>query len=165
MKRAVVLVLSVAVVASATGVGLFLHGRAAKAAATTLPDDTFITPSIRKDLSQIVSATGPVASNLDVRSNAAPMAKSSQLPFDISDTVKKGDLLVQLDTKDEEVILDQAKVTLAAIQFEAEGSGGKRAHRRAGPADRHRAGGCQYRLRQHQGDQPSRKKPTGRSNC
>jgi len=112
MKRAVVVVLCVAVVASATGVGVFLHGRAAKAAATTLPDDAFVTPSIRKDLSQIVSATGPVASNLDVAIKCRAYGEVIQLPYDISDNVKKGDLLVQLDTKDEEVILDQAKVTL-----------------------------------------------------
>jgi HlyD family secretion protein len=111
MKRAVVLVLCVVVV-SAIGVGFFLHGRAAKAAATTLPDDTYVTPSVRKDLSQIVSATGPVASNLDVAIKCRAYGEVIQLPFDISDDVKKGDLLVQLDTKDEKVALDQATVTL-----------------------------------------------------
>lgn len=39
-----------------------------------------------------------------------------KLPFDISDKVKKGQLLIQLDQKDEKVLYDQAVVTLEQSQ-------------------------------------------------
>jgi HlyD family secretion protein len=116
MTRTIVIIIGVAVVASAAATGLFLRGRSAKAAATTLPADTFITPAVRKDISQIVSATGPVASNLDVAIKCRAYGEVIKLPYDISDNVKQGDLLVQLDTKDEQVALDQARVTLQQSQ-------------------------------------------------
>jgi HlyD family secretion protein len=111
MSKAIWIIVGVAVLASAAGVGMVVHSHADKTA-TTLPTDTFVTPAVRKDISQTVSATGPVASNLDVAIKCRAYGEVIKLPYDISDTVKEGDLLVQLDTKDEQVVLDQAKVTL-----------------------------------------------------
>ncbi|MGD0463069.1 MAG: efflux RND transporter periplasmic adaptor subunit [Tepidisphaeraceae bacterium] len=110
----IVLVAAAALAATAGG-GIFLHQHGAKAA-STLPADTFTAAADRADITQSVSATGPVASNLDVQIKCRAYGEVIKLPFDISDTVKKGDLLIQLDQKDEEVLYDQAKVTLAQSQ-------------------------------------------------
>jgi RND family efflux transporter MFP subunit len=109
-KTLSIAIVGVALVASA-GAAMLFHQHTAKAA-TTLPTDSYIATAARGDITQSVSATGPVASNLDVQIKCRAYGEVIKLPFDISDQVKKGDLLIQLDQKDEEVIYDQAKVTL-----------------------------------------------------
>ncbi len=111
--------LSIAVVAAAVaasaGAALVLHHHDDPPAAT-LPADSYTAAAARADVVQSVSATGPVASNLDVQIKCRAYGEVIKLPFDISDKVKKGQLLIQLDQKDEKVLYDQAVVTLEQSQ-------------------------------------------------
>ena len=61
-----------------------------------------------------VSCTGRVVSNLDVEIKCKASGEVVKLPFDISDQVKKGDLLVELDPVDELRMVNQAKISLAS---------------------------------------------------
>jgi RND family efflux transporter MFP subunit len=112
MTRTLIAVVAVLALSASVGAGIFLHQRGTKTA-TTLPADSFVAPVGRGDIVQSVAATGPVASNLDVLIKCRASGQVIKLPFDISDRVKKGDLLVQLDTQDEKVLLDQAEVNVA----------------------------------------------------
>jgi HlyD family secretion protein len=112
MTKTLIIVLAVVAIGASAVAGIFLHDRDAKVP-TTLPTDSYVATATKGDLTQTVAATGPVASNLDVQIKCRASGEVITLPYDISDKVKKGDLLVQLDVADEQVILDQAKVTLA----------------------------------------------------
>jgi len=63
-----------------------------------------------------VSCTGRVVSNLDVEIKCKASGEIIKLPFDISDQVKKGVLLVELDPVDEQRKVKQAKISLASSQ-------------------------------------------------
>ncbi len=114
-KTLFIVVVVVAVLGAIGGAAVYFHERGEKSA-TTLPSDAYTTTADRSDIVQSVSATGPVASNLDVQIKCRAYGEVIKLPFDISDTVKKGDLLIQLDQKDEKVLYDQAAVTLEQSQ-------------------------------------------------
>ncbi len=68
----------------------------------------------RGPLRMIVSSTGKVVSNLDVDIKCKASGEVIKLPYDVSDPVKKGDLLLQLDPSEEQRAVDQAEATLAA---------------------------------------------------
>ena len=110
-KTVLFIVLAVVALGATTGAGIYFHDRDGKSP-TTLPTDTYTSAASRQDLTQSVQATGPVASNLDVAIKARAGGEVTKLPVDISDTVKKGDLLVQIDPEDEKVLQEQAQVTL-----------------------------------------------------
>ena len=61
-----------------------------------------------------VASTGRVIANLDVDIKCKASGEVITLPYDVSDSVKKGDLLVELDPVDEDRILKQAEVSLSA---------------------------------------------------
>jgi len=61
-----------------------------------------------------VESTATVTSNLDVEIKCKASGEVRKLPFDVSDSVKKGDLLVELDPIDEERKVKQAKVSLSS---------------------------------------------------
>ncbi|MFC1515246.1 efflux RND transporter periplasmic adaptor subunit [Thermodesulfobacteriota bacterium] len=63
-----------------------------------------------------VSCTGRVVSNLDVEIKCKASGEVMKLPFDISDPVAKGDLLVELDPIDEQRKVNQGKISLASSQ-------------------------------------------------
>ncbi len=63
-----------------------------------------------------VLATGRVVANLDVDIKCKASGEIRKLPFDVSDTVKKGDLLVELNPVDEERNVRQAEISLLASQ-------------------------------------------------
>jgi len=63
-----------------------------------------------------VSCTGQVVSNLDVEIKCKASGEVIKLPYDISDQVKKGALLVELDPVDEKRKVRQAKISLASSQ-------------------------------------------------
>ena len=73
-------------------------------------------------IKQVVTATGKVASNLDVEIKCRASGEVIKLPFDISDRVKKGDLLLALDPKDVQRTVGQAEANLAAAQARCEQS-------------------------------------------
>ncbi|MDP9173356.1 MAG: efflux RND transporter periplasmic adaptor subunit [Planctomycetota bacterium] len=114
------------VVLLAIGGAFLLHQRQARAAAATAPSDTYTAAIVRGDIVQSVASTGQVVSNLDVAIKCRASGEVIQLPYDISDKVKKGDLLVQLDKKDEIVLVKQAQANVdqassklkEAIQYE-----------------------------------------------
>ncbi|MCX7703119.1 MAG: efflux RND transporter periplasmic adaptor subunit [Planctomycetota bacterium] len=61
-----------------------------------------------------VSATGKVVANLEVAIKCKASGEIVKLPFDVSDEVKMGDLLVELDPVDEQRAVRQAEEALAA---------------------------------------------------
>ena len=68
------------------------------------------------DIQLGISSTGRVVSNLDVQIKCKASGEIETIPYDVSDTVKKGDLLMRLNPQDEERNLRQAKVSLKAAQ-------------------------------------------------
>jgi HlyD family secretion protein len=63
-----------------------------------------------------VDSTGRVVANLNVDIKCKASGEVISLPFDVSDTVTQGALLVQLDPVDEQRNVDQATVELSASQ-------------------------------------------------
>jgi multidrug efflux pump subunit AcrA (membrane-fusion protein) len=84
MTKKLSIVLVVAALGAAAGAAIFFHQREAKAA-STLPTDSFTASAERADITQSVSATGPVASNLDVQIKCRAYGEVIKLPYDISD--------------------------------------------------------------------------------
>ena len=72
--------------------------------------------AVRGPLRQIVQCTGPIYSNLDVDIKCRASGEIRELPFNISDPVKKGDLLLALDPVDQQRSADQAKASVLAAQ-------------------------------------------------
>jgi HlyD family secretion protein/macrolide-specific efflux system membrane fusion protein len=66
----------------------------------------------RGTLISSVSATGRVVANLDVDIKCKSSGTVMEVPKDVSDSVKKGDLLVKLDPIDEQRNVDQSTVAL-----------------------------------------------------
>ncbi|MCX6646579.1 MAG: efflux RND transporter periplasmic adaptor subunit [bacterium] len=79
------------------------------------PEFTQVNP-VRGDISKIVAASGGVTSNLDVEIKCKASGEIVTLPFDISDTVLEGDLLLELDPVDEERNVELAQVSLSEDQ-------------------------------------------------
>lgn len=77
----------------------------------------------KKDIRNTVQTSGKVVSNLDVEIKCKASGEIISLPFDISDYVKKGQLLVKLNPIDEqrnvkqaEINLDQSRSALVKVQ-------------------------------------------------
>ncbi len=64
------------------------------------------------DLRIVVEATGRVVPDQTVEIKCKASGEVVELPFDVSDPVNKGDLLVQLDTEDEERSVKRAETAL-----------------------------------------------------
>ena len=105
MKKVIVIV----VVLGLLGGGAYaVWGRSAVAPPAPVP-----TAKVeRTGLRQVVSSTGQVSSNLDVDIKCKASGEITRLPFEVSDCVKKGDLLLQLDPVDEERAVRQAQAAL-----------------------------------------------------
>ncbi len=63
-----------------------------------------------------VSTTGRVVSNLDVEIKCKASGEIVELPHNISDTIQKGDLLLQIDPVDEQRNVRQAEAQLSSSQ-------------------------------------------------
>ncbi len=70
----------------------------------------------RGPVRQAVSSTGKVVSNLDVEIKCKASGEVIRLPFDISQAVRRGDLLLELDPRDEQQRVRQAEATVRASQ-------------------------------------------------
>lgn len=70
----------------------------------------------RGNIRAAVASSGRVVSNQDVDVKCKAGGQIVTMPFEISDTVKVGDLLVELDPVDEQRKVKQAEVQLAASQ-------------------------------------------------
>ncbi len=98
-------------VAATGGISWWTYDKKAKAQkAAALP----VVQVIRRDITTKVVCNGKVVSNQDVEVKCKAGGQIIGLPFDISQVVKKGDVLVQLDPVDEKRKLKQAEVQLAA---------------------------------------------------
>lgn len=85
--------------------------------ATQSETASFKTVQAEKGTIQLeIGCTGRVVSNLDVEIKCKASGEVINLPFDVSDTVKKGDLLLEIDPIDEERNVRLAQVTLSSSQ-------------------------------------------------
>lgn len=66
----------------------------------------------RGNVEKRIESSGKVVSNLDVDIKCRASGEIVQLPFDVSDKVKKGDLLCQLDPVDEQLAVKLATATV-----------------------------------------------------
>lgn len=84
----------------------------------TIPDtaqaEQMVEQIERGSIRQSVQCTGRVVSNLDVEIKCRASGQVIKIPFDISDHVKKDDLLLELDPVDQERQVQQAEASLAA---------------------------------------------------
>jgi HlyD family secretion protein len=109
-KILIILILSAVMI---TGGYFWLHNRADVETGTP----QWSTAQVEKGPIRVaVSCTGPVVPNLDVEIKCKASGEVVKLPVDISDKVKKGDLLVELDPVDEQRKLKQAEISLASSQ-------------------------------------------------
>lgn len=101
------------------GGGFYWHSRATKGALVVESDTTKATVT-RADITQSVASTGTVISNLDVQIKCRASGQITKFPFDISDHVKIGDLLLQLDPLDEQRQVDiaQAQADVSQAKYE-----------------------------------------------
>ena len=111
MKKIWIIVL---VVVLAAGGGLWYWRSRAKSRTTVTPTPT--AKIERGSVRQAVTSTGKVVSNLDVEIKCKASGTIVKLPFDISQAAKKGDLLLELDPRDEQQRVRQAEATVRASQ-------------------------------------------------
>jgi len=112
--KSVITILVVVVIVGGVAFGLYYLSAKKKAAkATPKPKIVQVKPEWGP-LKESVTSTGSVASNLDVEIKCKASGQVISLPFDVSDSVKKGDLVVELDPVDEQRNVDQARVSLSA---------------------------------------------------
>ncbi|MGA1845426.1 MAG: efflux RND transporter periplasmic adaptor subunit [bacterium] len=71
---------------------------------------------MRGTIAKEVYSTGRVVPNLDVEIKCKASGEVVSLPYDVSDEVRKGDLLVELDPTDEQRQVDQAGISLSASE-------------------------------------------------
>ena len=123
MKRISYLIVGLSVVALTT----FSYTRLQGSQSVTSSDEKaggMIAVASFGDMRQVVETTGSIEANLEVEVKSKASGQITSLPVDLSDRVKKGDLLVRLDPVDEErsvmtarVSLDAAKASLAKAQL------------------------------------------------
>lgn len=111
MKKNLIIVL---IVLLAAGGGLWYWSSRAKSSTTATPTPT--AKIERGPVRQVVTSTGKIVSNLDVEIKCKASGEIVKLPFDISQPVKKGDLLLELDPRDEQQRVRQAEATVRASQ-------------------------------------------------
>ncbi len=97
------------------GTSIFLVHRS-RAAKVDDSADTSIAVASYGPILESVSATGKVTSFHDVDIKCQASGKVIKLPFDISQSVKTGDLLLQLDPVDQHRIVQQAEANVGISQ-------------------------------------------------
>lgn len=111
MKKLVLLLLVVLLIAG----GGFWYWRGKKAEAE--PVVQRVTAEVgRGNIRRTVACTGRVVSNLDVEIKCKASGVVVALPSDVSDEVKTGDLLVEIDPVDQERAVQQQEASLAASE-------------------------------------------------
>jgi HlyD family secretion protein len=109
-RKQIVVAVAIVLVAAAFFTWRGCRGSAAETAA----DKPTTAVAARTNMTQVVNSSGKVVSNLDVEVKCKAGGQIVKLPFDVSDIVKKGDLLAQLDPVDEDRKVKQAEVQLSA---------------------------------------------------
>ncbi len=110
MKRRWLIIGAVSI--ACLGAGAVVYKLHDPPAGKDLPADTYVATIARGDLVHQVAAAGTVSSNLDIDIRCQASGEVIELPFDIGDQVKKGEVLLKLDPSDELVALREAQLTL-----------------------------------------------------
>ena len=100
--------------------GLAAYGWTQRTGDTAASDSTALAPVARGTICKSVACTGRVVANLDVDIKCKASGEVVKLPFDVSDQVTRGDLLLQIDPIDEERMVKQAEASLAASRARLE---------------------------------------------
>ncbi len=116
MKKIIIWVVVVAIIAG----GGFLLWKRKTTQQKPGEAETKTVAVMRGPLLRNVQATGIVASKLDVEIKCKASGEIVTLPYDISATVKKGDLLLELDPTDEDRNVKKARVSLIQSQARLE---------------------------------------------
>ena len=110
----------IGIVAAATAItsmwGWYYHRARAAESQLLATEDVIHSAAQIGDINLSVASTGLVISNLDVAIKCRASGQIIKFPYDVSDHVKKGDLLVQLDPSDEQPFVDQAGAEVAISQ-------------------------------------------------
>lgn len=112
----------VLLVIAALGAGGWYFWKVRSAKASTTPADLVSAKVTRGAVVQSVAATGRVVSNLDVDIKCKASGEVITLPYDVSDSVEKDQVVVQIDPIDEQRSVAIATVTLARSQAKLEQS-------------------------------------------
>jgi HlyD family secretion protein len=110
VKKWIIVVLAIAVAAAAA---FYVRPRS-KAAKS--PEVEVTAKVERGSVVDSVASEGRVVSNLDVEIKCKASGEIVRLPFDVSESVRKGQLLVELNPVDEERTVRQAQASLASSQ-------------------------------------------------
>jgi HlyD family secretion protein len=102
----------VLVILALAGAGAYAWKARQEKPAAEAPDNSKI-KVVRGAIFQAVSSTGRVVSNLDVDIKCKASGEIITLPFDISQQVKKGDLLLEIDPVNQVRSVDLAKVQVS----------------------------------------------------
>ncbi len=113
MKKIVIIII-VLIIIGAGGYFFFIKGKKVESSMEGEQERT--TTVQRGDLVLTVSTTGRVVSNLDVDIKSKASGEIVSLPFDVSDEVKTGELLVELDPVDEQRSVTQKETSLEAAK-------------------------------------------------
>src|SRR5688572_20604588 len=104
MKKFFIVVIAAALI----GAGVFFWQKRASSASAEAGEGERETVKVtRESFTQSVECNGRIVSNLDVEIKSRASGEIISLPFDISDQVKKGDLLVEIDPVDQQRNLQQ----------------------------------------------------------
>lgn len=110
MKKSYMLLL----VGGALVVGIFFWRRNSEGATDSVVDGPEIATVQREDIRREAEPNGRVISNLDIEIKCKASGQIVSLPLDVSDHVKKGDLLMEIDPIDQQRSLTQMQASLDA---------------------------------------------------
>jgi HlyD family secretion protein len=114
MKKLLIIIAIVVFVLAVAGGGVYLgmklSGRSDDADATPVRFE----PVVRGDLTELVQAPGEIQPRTKVSISARVSARITELPFKEGDTVKKGDVVVKLDSTDLQAGLRSTEARYAA---------------------------------------------------
>lgn len=89
---------------------------------STKPSEVRMEKAGKGELSRTISAPGQIEPRTNVKISAQVSARIIALPFRENDAVKKGDVIVRLDARDLQALLDSAKAGLKGEQARLEGA-------------------------------------------
>ena len=109
--------IKITLVVALVGVTGCLYWKTRQSNANTSENDQITLARVEyRSIKQEVSCDGPVEANLEVEIKCKASGQIVELPFDISDPVKKGELLLTVDPVDEERTVRQTTVKLESAQ-------------------------------------------------
>jgi multidrug efflux pump subunit AcrA (membrane-fusion protein) len=113
MRIGMGMVLAALVLGGAGGGAWVWYQRAGASELEEMPKGALVQRGL---LRSVIHATGPVVTRQDVPIKCKASGTVIKLPFDVSDRVKKGDVLLQLDTDDQDRAVKKAKGALEAAK-------------------------------------------------